>query len=160
MFFTLIRWRKTLKMPFMYFFLLKENKEFFKPKEHNFETWAWFEHFWTKSVIVRSMKMSVLMGYLRRATSQMSLHKISQHAFKSSSSFMVNMALFEACSKQFIKDTGRSTLRPILDLNTSTRCSILCVVTRKRSRWFWKADTYKSTPFTLNELLTKVRRKY
>ncbi|CAH3131846.1 unnamed protein product [Pocillopora meandrina] len=65
------------------------------------------------------------------------------------------MALFEACSKQFIKDTGRSTLRPILDLNTSTRCSILCVVTRKKSRWFWRADTYKSTPFTLNELLTK-----
>ena len=85
---------------------------------------------------------------------------ISQHAFKSSSIFMLNMALFEACSKQFIKDTGRSTLRPILDLNTSTRCSILCVVRRKRSRWFWKADTYKSTPFTLNELLTKVRSKY
>lgn len=65
------------------------------------------------------------------------------------------MALFEACSKQFVKDTGRSTLRPILDLNTSTRSSILCVVTKKRSRWFWKTDTYKSTPFTLNELLTK-----
>ena len=66
------------------------------------------------------------------------------------------MALFEACSKQFVTDTGRSTLRPILDLNTSTRCNILCVVTKKRSRFFWKSDKYKATPFTLNELLTKV----
>lgn len=65
------------------------------------------------------------------------------------------MALFEACSKQFVKDTGRSTLFPVLDLNTSARCNILCVVTKKRSRWFWKSDKYKTTPFSLNELLTK-----
>ncbi|KAL9958297.1 hypothetical protein ACROYT_G035297 [Oculina patagonica] len=65
------------------------------------------------------------------------------------------MALFEACSKQFVKDTGRSTLRPVDDLNTSSRCDILCVVTKKRSRWFWKSIKYKTTPFTLNELLTK-----
>ena len=69
------------------------------------------------------------------------------------------MALFEACSKQFVKDTGRSTLFPVLDLNTSARCNILCVVTKKRSRWFWKSDKYKTTPFSLNELLTKVSRK-
>ena len=66
------------------------------------------------------------------------------------------MALFEACAKQFVKDTGRSTLFPVLDLNTSARCDILCVVTKKRSRWFWKSDKYKTTPFSLNELLSKV----
>ena len=66
------------------------------------------------------------------------------------------MALFEACAKQFVKDTGRSTLFPVLDLNTSARCDILCVVTKKRSRWFWKSDKYKTTPFSLDELLTKV----
>lgn len=69
------------------------------------------------------------------------------------------MALFEACSKQFVKDTGRSTLFPVLDLNTSARCNILCVVTKKKSRWFWKSDKYKTTPFSLNELLTKVSRR-
>ena len=68
------------------------------------------------------------------------------------------MALFEACSKQFVKDTGRSTLQPVVDLNTSSRCDILCVVTKKRSRWFWKSIKYKTTAFTLNELLTKVRK--
>lgn len=74
-------------------------------------------------------------------------------------SVLTRMALFEACAKQFVKDTGRSTLFPVLDLNSSSHCDILCVVTKKRSRWFWKSDKYKTTPFSLNELLTKVSRR-
>lgn len=66
------------------------------------------------------------------------------------------MALFECCSKQFVKDTGRSTLHPIVDLNSSPRCNILCVVVKKKSRWFWKSVKYQPTPFTLNEILTQV----
>lgn len=66
------------------------------------------------------------------------------------------MALFECCSKQFVKDTGRSTLHPVIDLNTSSRCNILSVVVKKKSRWCWKPVKYLPTPFTLNEILTKV----
>ncbi|XP_068688511.1 uncharacterized protein [Montipora foliosa] len=65
------------------------------------------------------------------------------------------MALFECCSKQLVKDTGRSTLRPVVDLNSASRCDILCVVVKKRSRWFWKSVKYETTPFTLDEILTK-----
>ena len=66
------------------------------------------------------------------------------------------MALFECCSKQFVKDTGRSTLHPIVDLNSSSRCDILCVVVKKRSRWCWKKTKYLPTQFSLNEIMTKV----
>lgn len=65
------------------------------------------------------------------------------------------MALFECCSKQFVKDTGRSTLHSIVDLNSSSRCNILWVLVKKKSRWFWKSVKYKPTAFTLNEILTK-----
>ena len=66
------------------------------------------------------------------------------------------MALFECCSKQFVKDTGRSTLHPIVDLNSSSRCDVLCVVVKKRSRWCWKKAKYLPTQFSLNEIMTKV----
>ena len=66
------------------------------------------------------------------------------------------MALFECCSKQFVKDTGRSTLHPIVDLNSSSRCDVLCVVVKKRSRWCWKKTKYLPTQFSLNEIMTKV----
>ena len=66
------------------------------------------------------------------------------------------MALFECCSKQFVKDTGRSTLHPIVDLNSSSRCDVLGVVVKKRSRWCWEKAKYLPTQFSLNEILTKV----
>ena len=66
------------------------------------------------------------------------------------------MAVFECCTKQFVKDTGRLTLRPVVDLNSAIRFNILCVVIKKRSRWIWKSVKYEATPFTLNEILTKV----
>ena len=66
------------------------------------------------------------------------------------------MALFECCSKQFVKDTGRSTLHPVVDLISSSRCNIPCIVVKKKSRWFWKSVKYEPTPWTLNEILTKV----
>ncbi|XP_074627736.1 uncharacterized protein LOC141885759 [Acropora palmata] len=65
------------------------------------------------------------------------------------------MAVFECCTKQFVKDTGRLTLRPVVDLNSAIRFNILCVVIKKRSRWIWKSVKYEATPFTLNEILTK-----
>ncbi|XP_048579816.1 uncharacterized protein LOC5501071 isoform X1 [Nematostella vectensis] len=65
------------------------------------------------------------------------------------------MALFESASKQFVKDTGRRSLHAVPDLNSSECCRILCVIERKKSRWFWRSTKYLTTPFVLNELLTE-----
>ncbi|KXJ08722.1 uncharacterized protein LOC110248344 [Exaiptasia diaphana] len=65
------------------------------------------------------------------------------------------MALFESTSKQLVKDTGRSSLHPIVDLNSASQCKIMCIIEKKKSRWFWRPTKYLPTPFTLNELMTK-----
>lgn len=70
--------------------------------------------------------------------------------------FCFKMALFESASKQLVKDTGRSSLHPVLDLNSSSKYGIMCVVQKKKSRWFWRKTKYLPTPFTLNEILLEV----
>ena len=66
---------------------------------------------------------------------------------------VLNMSLFGAASRQFVKDTGRLSLHPVLDLNSAIYCRILCIVEKKKSRFFWKKPKYLPTPFHLNDLL-------
>lgn len=66
------------------------------------------------------------------------------------------MALFEAASKQLVKDSGRLTLHSVLDLNSADSCKLLCVVEKRRKRWFWKETKFLPTPFSINDVLTKV----
>ncbi|XP_053355580.1 pejvakin isoform X2 [Clarias gariepinus] len=62
--------------------------------------------------------------------------------------------MFAAATKNFVKqvgDTGR--LIPVPSLSEADRYQPLSLVTRKKSRHFWKKNKYGSTPFSLKDIL-------